>query len=227
MDRLKKYLKDNEASMEVDRPDENSLWERIEQGSPGKPATRVRRLPVMRYAAAACIILLAGMGFMLLLRNHKKPPLPPAIVKSGPPPAVDTPRNTQGPEATVTAPVAKKDISPVEHRHDPVPAQDMIHTLDEADNIGQGYTQLIRLQLRSLRANPLYTRHPGYFSYFRQQLEQMDKDEAAVRHDIQLYGANDALLEQLINVYQQKLNLLKNLRTEINKMNNYLHHINI
>jgi len=225
MDRLKKYLKDNEASMEVDRPDENNLWERIEQGSPGKPA--VRRLPVMRYAAAACIILLAGTGLTLLLRNHKKPAAPPAIVKSGPSPAVDTPHHTREPEAIATAPVATKDIPPVEHTQASVPAQEMAHTSDEVDNIGQGYTRLIQLQLKKLRNNTLYARNPGYFSFFRQQMEQMDKDEAAIRRDMQLYGTNDALLEQLINVYQQKLNLLKNLRTEINKMNNYLHHINI
>jgi hypothetical protein len=226
MDRLKKYLKDNEAYMEVDRPDENSLWDRIEQGSPGKPAVRARRLPVMRYAAAACIILLAGTGLMLLLRNPTKPAAPPAIVKSDPP-AVDTPRHTQQPVAIVTAPAAKKDIPSIEHTQASVPAQDMASTPNEVDNIGQGYTRLIQLQLKNLRNNTLYARNPGYFSFFRQQLKQMDKDEAAIRRDMQLYGTNDALLEQLINVYQQKLNLLKNLRTEINKMNNYLHHINI
>ena len=48
----------------------------------------------------------------------------------------------------------------------------------------------------------------------------MDQDEQAVRNDIKTYGLNTEFLEQLINVYQQKLNLLKNLEAEINKMNN-------
>ncbi len=48
----------------------------------------------------------------------------------------------------------------------------------------------------------------------------MDQDEQAVRNDIKTYGLTSEFLEQLINVYQQKLDVLKNLQTEINKMNN-------
>jgi hypothetical protein len=48
----------------------------------------------------------------------------------------------------------------------------------------------------------------------------MDRDERQVRNDIKAYGLTNEFLEQLINVYQQKLTLLKNLQTEVNKMNN-------
>jgi hypothetical protein len=48
----------------------------------------------------------------------------------------------------------------------------------------------------------------------------MDRDEQQVRKDIRTYGLTNEFLEQLINVYQQKLNLLKSLQAEINKMNN-------
>ena len=47
----------------------------------------------------------------------------------------------------------------------------------------------------------------------------MDEDEMLLKKDIESYGMNDQLLEALINIYQQKLNLLKILKAEIHKMN--------
>ncbi len=40
----------------------------------------------------------------------------------------------------------------------------------------------------------------------------MDQDEQAVRNDLKTSGLTNVILEQLINVYQQKLSLLKNCR---------------
>jgi hypothetical protein len=47
----------------------------------------------------------------------------------------------------------------------------------------------------------------------------MEKDEAQIKSYIQKNGMSDELLEQLINVYQQKLNMLKLLQTEMQKLN--------
>ena len=41
--------------------------------------------------------------------------------------------------------------------------------------------------------------------------------------EIGAYGVNDMVLEQFIQLYQQKLLLLKQLQDEINKMNNRAH----
>jgi len=71
-----------------------------------------------------------------------------------------------------------------------------------------------------LRATPLYAENSSYFSFYVEQFKQMDQDEQAVRNHIKAYGLTNEFLEQLINVYQQKLNVLKNLETEVNKMNN-------
>ncbi len=40
-----------------------------------------------------------------------------------------------------------------------------------------------------------------------------------VKQDVRQYGMNDNIVNQLIQLYQQKLWLLKELQTEINKMN--------
>lgn len=47
----------------------------------------------------------------------------------------------------------------------------------------------------------------------------MEKDESDIKKQIIAHGLTDELLEQLINIYQQKLNVLKQLQTEINKTN--------
>lgn len=47
----------------------------------------------------------------------------------------------------------------------------------------------------------------------------MDLDEVAIRNNIRRRGISNVSLEQLINVYQQKLDVLKSLQAEINKMN--------
>ncbi|HVS97286.1 MAG TPA: hypothetical protein VHE54_12415 [Puia sp.] len=91
---------------------------------------------------------------------------------------------------------------------------------DEIAAIDKSYSTLIDYQLKKLRAMPLYAENGAYFSFYVEQFKQMDRDEQAVRNDIKTYGLTGEFLEQMINVYQEKLNILKNLQTEINKMNN-------
>ena len=59
-----------------------------------------------------------------------------------------------------------------------------------------------------------------YFNDFKIQIKQMELDEKVIKSDIAKHGMNDVLLDQLINVYQQKLNVLKQLQIEMNKTNN-------
>ena len=66
----------------------------------------------------------------------------------------------------------------------------------------------------------MYTETPEYFNDFKIQISQMEKDEKVIKSDIAKRGMNDELLDQLINLYQQKLNILKQLQIEMNKTNN-------
>jgi hypothetical protein len=81
------------------------------------------------------------------------------------------------------------------------------------------FTQVINLQKARISTTPLYAESPVYFSEFHNQLQQIEKDEAQIKSYIQKNGMSDELLEQLINVYQQKLNMLKLLQTEMQKLN--------
>ncbi len=53
---------------------------------------------------------------------------------------------------------------------------------------------------------------PSYFKDFKLQMQQMEKDEKQIKVFISKNGMTDELLDQLINVYQQKLTMLKQLQ---------------
>ena len=66
----------------------------------------------------------------------------------------------------------------------------------------------------------MYAETPEYFNDFKIQIKQIEKDEKAIKSDIAKRGMTDELLDQLINIYEQKLNTLKQLQIEMNKTNN-------
>jgi hypothetical protein len=200
----------------------------------------------IRYAAAACLIVLAGAGAWLVIRNSnvpsdttkvnrgmsKREPAPgatPGTTAAAPgTTAAGTDSGTDSGTASTPRPPsdlaqsssgAKRGVNAKQSRRKaglPKP----VELSDQVDLIDKSYSSLIDFQLKKLRATPLYAENGSYFSFYVEQFKQMDQDEQSVRNDIKRYGLTNEFLEQLINVYQQKLNVLKNLETEINKMNN-------
>jgi len=229
MDKLKEYLLRHKADLDVDSP-ASDTWEYIgSKMSEGSPRTGLATksgfsIGVVRAAVAACVIALAGAGLWLVIKN-KKAPADTAkhnsgIIKKVPVPGKEKTENTaRTEEKTPDKDIARNPSKPKQARHK-ARSQKPAELSDEIDIIDKSYSSLIDYQLRKLRATPLYAENGSYFSFYTEQLKQMDQDEEAVRNDIKTYGLTNEFLEQLINVYQQKLNLLKNLQTEINKMNN-------
>jgi len=233
MDKLKKYLLRHKADLDIDVP-ASETWEMIgsqlsdesyqtglatKAGLPGRSGFSIW---VVRSAVAACVIALAGAGLWLVIKNNKAPS-DTAKHNSGPV------KRDSGKEKIQNAPVTEertpdKDIArngskpkPARHKarsQKPAEPSDAIGIIDKS------YSSLIDYQLKKLRATPLYAENGSYFSFYIEQFKQTDQDEQAVRNDIKTYGLTNEFLEQLINVYQQKLNVLKNLQTEVNKMNN-------
>ncbi|MEN9600318.1 MAG: hypothetical protein RL596_2642, partial [Bacteroidota bacterium] len=118
-------------------------------------------------------------------------------------------RNSQ-PETRIPKP-ATRNSYPESRNPNPVSS---IQTLEA------NFTQVINLQKARISTMPMYAESAAYFSDFKVQLKQMDKDEVQIKMDISRKGMNDELLDQLINLYQQKLNILKQLQLEMNKTNN-------
>lgn len=218
MDKLREYLLRHRSDLDVDPP-ASDTWEYIGSNIPARPASRRR---ILSYAAAACLIALVGVGIWLVTRDNKA--------------ASDTVKFNR---ANLTKDSGKLKMEKAPRQEEKAAGNDMARSIptpkraghkghaqkregppDAIAAIDRSYSTLIDYQLKKLRATPLYAESDSYFSFYIRQFKEMDQDEQQVRNDIKAYGLTGELLDQLINVYQQKLNLLKNLQTEINKMNN-------
>ena len=226
MDKLKEYLLRHKADLDVDSPASDG-WEYIgwKSGSPAKSGFST----LARYAVAACVIALAGAGLWLVINNNKVPSDTAnhnsGTIKrdSGKEKIENSLRkeeNTLRQEGNTPGKDIARNTATPKQAHHKARSQKSAAPTDEIDIIDKSYSSLIDYELKKLRATPLYAENSSYFSFYVEQFKQMDQDEQAVRNDIKTYGLTSEFLEQLINVYQQKLNVLKNLQTEVNKMNN-------
>ena len=230
MDKLKEHLLRSRDELDVDSP-ASETWENIEAGMAGSGRGPVFSSRVIRrYAAAACVIALAGVGAWWVMREKKAPV---EVVKQEVRTGRDSakagkvePREAPPARDVAVNPTPTRDVavnpasSPAKRVRRIVRSKKPAGPTDQIDAIDKSYSTLIDYQLKKLRATPLYAENGNYFSFYVDQLKQMDEDEQQVRNEIKAYGLTSEYLEQLINVYQQKLNLLKNLQTEINKVNN-------
>jgi len=245
MDKLKEYLLHYKADLDVDSP-AGDTWEKIgskipdesyQTGLTTKSGMRSRSgfsTWVVRYAVAACVIALAGAGLWLVIKNNKAPsdtakhnggtikgePAPGEPARRAPLPGKEKIENSLGKEEKTPGKDIARNSSTPKQAHRKARPSKPAAPADEIEIIDKSYSRLIDYELTKLRATPLYAENGSYFSFYVEQFKQMDQDEQEVRSDIKAVGLTNEFLEQLINVYQQKLNLLKNLQTEVNKMNN-------
>ena len=221
MDELKKYLQQNARELDVDTP-RKQVWENIEQATAGpkKPATI---LMFTRWAAAACVIVLAGIGVWHLI--DQKPAAPAQVAQIVKPVTTPSQKEAAAP-AIAEAPGSEKAIaqthSNTQRSNKPIYQKPVNSAADIAalTNIETSFTQVINLQRARVSNIPMYAETPEYFNDFKIQIRQIEKDEKVIKSDIAKRGMNDELLDQLINLYQQKLNTLKQLQIEMNKTNN-------
>lgn len=221
MDELKKYIRQHADQLDLDEP-RLQVWEQIKQQSASAPKTTVMVM-VTRWAVAACVLLLAGIGGWWLLQekntaselaSQQKPVTEKAatITKE---PVTQTENTTPTILAEVKVPV-KKETAVAEPKERTQPTADMI----ALQNMENSFTQVINLQRERVSSMPMYAESPAYFNDFAIQIRQMEKDEKQIKSDIARRGMTDGLLDQLINLYQQKLTILKQLQTEMTKTNN-------
>lgn len=218
MDELKKYIQHHADELNLDEP-RPQVWQNIRHKTePVKKTTVV--VVITRWAAAACILALAGAGAWYVFGNKQGRSVE-TIAKTEKVKPQTVPAETVATEKTQPGVIAKTE-SPVKNNHPkniaaPVNSKADLGTLH---NIENSFIQVINLQRARISSMPMYAETPEYFSDFKIQVRQMEKDEKVIRSDMAKHGMNDALLDQLINLYQQKLNILKQLQTEMNKTNN-------
>lgn len=205
MDKLKQYLKENSAALDNDEPGENA-WNNILRQTAPAPAP-VRKLHTRWYAIAAAAVLVFLAGWQWIMFND-------TAVKATQPLAWNNNLIT-APQATVVKTVQHVEAVKGEKAVTAAPP-DMTTVLG---SFSRNYSRLVELQERTIRHTPVLAEAPDYFDDFRIMLRQMDNEEILIRKEMKKNGKEEILLEQLITLYQQKLEVLKALQTEIGKLN--------
>lgn len=222
MDELKRYIQQHKEQLDHDEPGAD-LWKRIAAESSVKPVQQTGIIPLMiRRVAAACILVLAGIGTWYILADRTKTDkTQTAVVLHKTMPALPTPRETIKADTSEVPPHTQTETGKHEMAVAVRKRKPEIYTNAqlELNNLENSFTQVINLQRQRISSIPMYAESPDYFKDFTQQIRQMEKDERGIKSDIARRGMTDELLSQLINVYQQKLNVLKQLQTEMNKTN--------
>jgi hypothetical protein len=224
MDELKNYFQQHTEDLNRDEP-RPQVWQNILQQS--QPVKKTGVVPMItRWIAAACILVMAGVGAWYVFSKKQnlpaetvsinagktKPATQPATIQNQPMPV-----EKKSPEEEVVAAIRLSKKNHPKQMADPVNSN---AALAELHNIETSFTQVINLQRERISSIPMVAVSPDYFNDFKLQIRQMEKDEKAIKSDITRHGMNDVLLDQLINVYQQKLNVLKQLQLEMTKANN-------
>lgn len=215
MDDFKKHLRLHEHELDTEKPSER-IWQQV-QLKTGKPAKVMALRAWLKYAAVACIVLLISIGIRYANRGNR---LAAPVTRQMAPFPSQAPDTMGGPliaaiDSPLSSPPVKK--QPNKATAQPKKPAGPVALVDE---LAHSYGQLVNYQLTRIRQTPVYAEEQGYFDSFKDQFRQIEKDEAGVKRDIQQNGLSNILLDQLIEVYQQKLNVLKSFQTAIQKMNN-------
>lgn len=224
MDDFKKYIQQHKASLDIDEPGP-ALWDAIREQTT-VPKKRGILISFTRLAVAACILVLAGIGTWHLLTGNRHQPAELAARTETKTPVkeqeknstVPVPANESEPSAKTSQPINQLPNQPI--TQSPSRPKHNATTLALLKNVETSFTQVINLQRERVSSMPMYAESPEYFNDFTIQIRQMEKDEKLIKSDIAKRGMTDELLGQLINLYQQKLGLLKQLQIEMNKTNN-------
>ena len=232
MGELKKYLQTNASYFEEDIPAER-VWQNIKHQIQPTKKKQALVLSIAKYCVAACVVFLAGIGAWHLLQKtqhtedfSKTNQL--AIIDSNNQKDSDvmTQESIDTPLAVITSTtknIAKKLLLDTQRF-----VSNTINNGFETSaanflqirSIDSQFSQAINVQKNIINQTPLFAESPVFFKDFISSYQQMENDEKNVKKDIIKIGFSPDLLEQLININQQKLNLLKLLLTEINKTNN-------
>ena len=234
MDEFKRYLQQHSGELDSDLPGD-AVWQRIQQTS--VPSFIRKRTVRMRWrlTAAACILLFVAAGIFLLNKklpgaksvNDAATAFTQPITEQPQMPSAAPFQNKLTPDQTTI--ISHKDAtrgstyaSNSQHQKNSIPkkrqsAHNPVNLV--LKDLECNYNQLAKVQLKQLRSTPVYAESPAYFSSFKQQYKQIERDEILLKKEIQLQGLTDELLQQFIIINQQKLTVLKELRSEIGKLN--------
>ncbi len=238
MDEFKKYLITNQEELETDEPSP-LVWDKVQQRVKLEKSTATGKVfsikSLIQWSAAACLFGLAGIGVWYLLNNQSvvKPvqeqvtinneasPKPsPSINTKVEGPMVSTPENAKASAKSTPTPTTgfAKATNPSAQSFNQ--ANSIENTMTALANLESGFIQIINLQKGKISTTPMYAESANYFNEFKAQINQLEQEEKQIKKEIAKKGLTNQQLDQLINLYQYKLTVLKQLQLEMNKTNN-------
>lgn len=227
MDEFKKYIQNNKAQLDSDEPSP-LLWNSIEQKI--KPVQKtVPVIKMFRWAIAACVIALAGVGSWYILNQPKTTSFKQnnlsvnaPIIKKAAPSTIDVKKAIEPKVlASNNTKVARSKASNTRKAKANFDNSALLASeKNTLKNFESSFIQVINLQKARISTMPMYAESAEYFKDFNTQIKLMEKEEKNIKSIIAKHGINNDLLDQLINLYQQKLTVLKQLQLEMNKTNN-------
>jgi hypothetical protein len=248
MDEFKKYINQNRHKLDTDEPGDY-LFDAIERRIDKKQS---RVIPMFaKWAVAACIILLVGIavyifGFDGLDKSQD-------VAQTTPVGKVDSSSETRLPienssalkeeqptEMLAQLPAKKEAVNANSTSFDKrtlnvekdqtakkstpsQPADPMLRAFNDMD---KSYATMVSLQLEKVKGTPIYAEDAEYFHVFKKQFHDLTNDEKVLKEETKKHGINDDIITRMINIYQEKIALLKQLQFEINKMNNRIKNSN-
>ncbi|RYY57033.1 MAG: hypothetical protein EOO09_04360 [Chitinophagaceae bacterium] len=232
MDEIKKYLQAKREELDTAVPPP-AAWDNIRKALHPEAGVNthdqqqavVRRIGSYKiWIAAAAVLLMGATAFYINSRDQGGPAYatttgtnPLHLVK-------DLSASLTRPQVAVSpAPLLKNNPSlpVVQKKSRPVVKQSMAKTREPETSfsIEASYAAFVEEQLRELRGQPVYIDDPEYFDFFRTQFAALEKEEREVKNTIRKDGLDDVTLDLLIRVYQLKAGILRDLRSEINRVN--------
>ncbi len=231
MDEFKKHIREHLSELDVDVPSAK-VWQAIHKEVAPKKVFHIHS--TVRYAAAACVIFIIGLGVWMAVNkteNHQNVSVQPTK-KISIPAIIDQKDTAENNPVFADASksiasnipqkkVLRPTISSVKKQVVTSTTNKMVSTdWQMLESVENSFKQVIHLQKNRINTTPLNAESPSYFKDFSVQIQQMEKDELQIKKEMKQNGFSNELLDQLINIYQQKLILLKQLQGEINKTNN-------
>jgi hypothetical protein len=226
MDQFKKYLREHRDELDVEIPLPSQMWQQ-------KPVKKSIRTSAIRWMAAASVAIFVSCILYWSLDRSGDHGASDEIVKRDThliQQQSDSVRNDLSEVAensdekteqdtTIQGSESKRKIAKKQTYETPKGSRKTRLKSSPLQSLETNYATIIDYQLERLEQTPIYAESADYFHVFKKQWYDLESDEEKIKRDMQSYGLNDIMVAQFIQLYQNKIGLLKQLQTEIDKMN--------
>jgi hypothetical protein len=213
MDELKKHIQLHRAELDTDEPAEMS-WSSI------KTTTQpVVHKMYLRWVVAASLVLTIGAVAYFLPEKDTKEAISSLHVDHH----WDIRVVTNKKDTSTVVMTADKQTDPVQRQDDMIKKKKRRIQAPPPvygfEGVEASYAAMLDLQRERLRKQPIYGENAAYFDLFKKQFATLAEEEEQVKQRVRKTGMQDEHLDELISIYQEKINVLKQLQFEINRIN--------